>query len=36
VIGLSLVFLRPFKGVMFALQYQHDAREARLDEDDEV
>ncbi|TGY94863.1 MULTISPECIES: DUF983 domain-containing protein [Marinicauda] len=33
VIGLSLWFLRPFKGVMFALQYKHSAREARLDED---
>lgn len=36
VIGLSLFFLRPFKGVMFALQYRHGAREARLDEGDEV
>lgn len=36
VIGLSLAFLRPFKGVMFALQYKHGAREARLDEGDEV
>lgn len=36
VIGLSLALLRPFKGVMFALQYKHGAREARLDEGDEV
>lgn len=31
---LCLILLRPFKGGMFALQYHHDAREARLDEDD--
>lgn len=28
---LSLALLRPFKGVFLALQYQHDAREGRLD-----
>ena len=30
---VCLLLLRPFKGALFALQYQHDAREARLDED---
>lgn len=30
-IVLSLILLRPFKGVMIALQYQHDAREGRPD-----
>ena len=33
VIGLSLLFLRPFKATLFALQYKHGAEEARLDED---
>ncbi len=28
---LSIALLRPFKGVFLALQYQHDAREGRLD-----
>ena len=27
---LSLVFLRPFKGIMLALQYVNDAAEGRL------
>lgn len=30
-IVLSLVLLRPFKATMIALQYRHDAREARTD-----
>lgn len=30
-IVLSLVLLRPFKATMIALQYRHDAREARSD-----
>ncbi|WP_203294811.1 DUF983 domain-containing protein [Maricaulis parjimensis] len=28
----SIVFLRPIKGLLFALQYRHDAQEARLDD----
>ena len=28
---LSLALLRPFKGIMIALQYRHDAREGRPD-----
>ncbi|PWE17656.1 hypothetical protein DDZ18_08335 [Marinicauda salina] len=31
--ALCLLFLRPFKATLFALQYKHDAEEARLDED---
>lgn len=31
--ALCVVFLRPFKAVLFALQYRHGASEARLDED---
>ncbi len=31
---LSLLLLRPFKGVLIALQFHHKAEEARLDEDD--
>ncbi|MEQ8433387.1 MAG: DUF983 domain-containing protein [Oceanicaulis sp.] len=31
---LIAALLRPFKGVLFALQYQNKAAEARLDEDD--
>ena len=30
---LCVVFLRPFKAVLFALQYKHGAAEARLDDD---
>lgn len=30
ILVLSLLFLRPAKGVMIALQYRHDAREGRL------
>lgn len=29
---LTLVLLRPAKGLLFALQFKHDAQEARLDE----
>ncbi|MBO6890633.1 MAG: DUF983 domain-containing protein [Roseibium sp.] len=32
-IGLAAATLRPLKGLMIALQYKHEAREARLDED---
>ena len=31
-VGLPLALLRPFKGVMIALQYRHGAAEGRLDE----
>jgi uncharacterized protein (DUF983 family) len=34
VLGLSLALMRPFRGVMFALQHQHGAAEGRLDDDD--
>ena len=33
--GLCVALLRPFRGVMFTLQWHHSAREARLDADDE-
>lgn len=33
-LGLCLALLRPFRGVMFALQWHHSAREARLDDTD--
>jgi uncharacterized protein (DUF983 family) len=29
---VSIALLRPIKGMLFALQYSHDAQEARLDE----
>ena len=29
---LTIATLRPLKGLLFALQYRHDAQEARLDE----
>ena len=29
---LSIAFLRPIKGLLFALQFRHDAQEARLDD----
>ena len=32
-IVLSLVFLRPFKGIMLALQYVNDASEGRLSDE---
>lgn len=32
VIALSILCLRPLKGLLFALQFKHDAQEARLDE----
>lgn len=32
VFGLTIACLRPLKGLLFALQYKHDAQEARLDE----
>ncbi|HHS82075.1 MAG TPA: DUF983 domain-containing protein [Devosia sp.] len=28
---LSIALLRPFKGIMIALQYRHDAREGKID-----
>ncbi len=31
VVGLCLAMLRPFKGVLIALQYHHKAEEGRLD-----
>jgi uncharacterized protein (DUF983 family) len=31
--ALTLLLLRPFKGVMLALQFHHKAEEARLDDD---
>lgn len=34
-LALCLVFLRPFKATLFALQHRHKASEARLDEDGE-
>ncbi len=34
-LGLCLAMLRPFKATLFALQFTHGAREARLDEGDE-
>mgnify|MGYP006275260071 CR=1 FL=1 len=34
-IGVCLALLRPFKATLFALQYKHAAREARLDEGDD-
>ncbi|MCB9993290.1 MAG: DUF983 domain-containing protein [Hyphomicrobiaceae bacterium] len=33
-IGLSLALLRPFKGIMIALQYRNDAREGQQTDDD--
>ncbi|WP_429912565.1 DUF983 domain-containing protein [Glycocaulis sp.] len=33
-LGLCVALLRPFRGVMFTLQWHHSAREARLDQDD--
>lgn len=33
-LGLCLALLRPFRGVMLALQWHHSAREARLDDTD--
>ncbi len=30
--GLMLLLLRPFKATLFALQFKHDAHEARLDD----
>ncbi len=30
-VGLSLAFLRPFKATLIALQFRHDASEARFD-----
>lgn len=33
-LGLCVALLRPFRGVMFTLQWHHSAREARLDESD--
>ncbi len=32
-VALPLALLRPFKATLFALQYAHDAHEARLDDD---
>lgn len=32
IFGGSIAVLRPLKGVLFALQWHHDAHEARLDE----
>lgn len=32
VIALSIACLRPLKGLLFALQFKHDAHEARLDD----
>ncbi|MHA6288969.1 DUF983 domain-containing protein [Maricaulis sp. CAU 1757] len=29
---ISIALLRPLKGLLFALQYRHDAQEARLDD----
>lgn len=29
---LTILCLRPIKGLLFALQFEHDAQEARLDE----
>ncbi|KPP80809.1 MAG: protein of unknown function DUF983 [Oceanicaulis sp. HLUCCA04] len=31
-LGLCVALLRPFRGIMFALQWHHSAREARLDD----
>ena len=31
-VALSMAFLRPFKGVLIALQFHHKAAEARLEE----
>ena len=28
---LSILMMRPFKGIMIALQYRHDAREGKID-----
>lgn len=33
-LGLCVALLRPFRGAMFALQWYHSAREARLDDPD--
>lgn len=35
-LALCLAMLRPFKATLFALQYVHGAREARLDEGDDA
>lgn len=35
VIGLTLVLLRPFKSMLFALQWRHKAEEARWEEKEE-
>ena len=35
IIGLPLVLLQPLKGMMVALQYYHQAEEAKLDDDDD-
>ena len=32
-IGLCLIFLRPCKGILFALQYKHAAEEARFNDE---
>ncbi len=32
VVLFSILCLRPLKGLLFALQFEHDAQEARLDE----
>ena len=34
VIFFTIASLRPIKGLLFALQFKHDAQEARLDETD--
>lgn len=33
-LGVCVALLRPFRGVMFTLQWHHSAREARLDDTD--
>ena len=33
-LALTLAFLRPFKGVLVALQFHHGAEEARLEDDE--
>lgn len=33
-LGLSLGLLQPFKGLLLALHFQHDAEEARVERDD--
>lgn len=33
IFGVSIAILRPLKGLLFALQFHHQAEEARLDDD---